>query len=191
MCRLCSRTTSPRPHINLRARPLSSRYGILPVRKSTTDCGRFHIPRRTCSSSASPLTVPTHWRTSWTRYALPTPFREMSDTFPVVSRSPPLLSQHPPHPRRLQIRPAHQANLHRTPPHAGSHSSHPRARPTGRSTDGSHILRMQFKRIKGRPRSLRACINTAIQAEEESYEVKPNAKGVKVKKAKKRKCTFL
>lgn len=34
-------------------------------------------------------------------------------------------------------------------------------------------------------------INIAIKAEDESYETKPDMKGVKVKKAKKKRCIFM
>ena len=46
------------------------------------------------------------------------------------------------------------------------------------------------KENKGIQEVFDLAINTAIQAEDESYEVKPD-KGVKVKKAKKRRCAFL
>ena len=56
---LSSRTTSHRRLISLLARLSSSLYGILQDKKSTIDFDRFHIPRQTCYSSASRLTVPT------------------------------------------------------------------------------------------------------------------------------------
>ncbi len=68
MCRLCLRTTLPRLHISLRARLSSWLCGILLVKKNTTDCDRFRTPRQIFFSFASPLTVPTPWRTSWTKY---------------------------------------------------------------------------------------------------------------------------
>lgn len=43
----------------------------------------------------------------------------------VVSRSPPFLPHHPPHPCRAEIRPAHQADMHRPPQDPRPHPRHP------------------------------------------------------------------
>jgi hypothetical protein len=54
-----SRTTSRKPHISRQVKQLNWLSGILLDRKNTIDSDRFRILRRTCSSSASPLTART------------------------------------------------------------------------------------------------------------------------------------
>lgn len=56
---------------------------------------------------------------------------------------------------------------------------------------GASYIECSAKESRGIQEVFDQAINTAIKAEEESYEVSPNAKGVKVKKAKKRKCGIL
>ena len=56
---------------------------------------------------------------------------------------------------------------------------------------GASYIECSAKESRGIQEVFDLAINTAIQAEEESYEVKPNNKGVKVKKVKKRKCGIL
>jgi Ras homolog gene family, member A len=56
---------------------------------------------------------------------------------------------------------------------------------------GATYVECSSKESKGVHEVFDLAINTAIQVEDESFEVKPNAKGMKVKKAKKRKCAFL
>ncbi|OAP57054.1 GTP-binding protein rhoC [Fonsecaea erecta] len=56
---------------------------------------------------------------------------------------------------------------------------------------GAMYIECSAKENKGIQEVFDLAINTAIQVEEESFEAKPNNKGVKVKKAKKRKCVFL
>ena len=47
------------------------------------------------------------------------------------------------------------------------------------------------KEARGISEVFELSINTAIQAENESYEAKPDMTGRKIKKTKKRKCVFL
>ncbi|KAI4122590.1 MAG: hypothetical protein LQ347_006453 [Umbilicaria vellea] len=54
-----SKTTSPTPCTPPPARPSSWPSGTPPAKKNTTACVRSPTPKRTSSSSASPLTVPT------------------------------------------------------------------------------------------------------------------------------------
>ncbi|KIW16898.1 GTP-binding protein rhoC [Exophiala spinifera] len=56
---------------------------------------------------------------------------------------------------------------------------------------GAAYIECSAKENKGIQEVFDLAINTAIQVEEASYESQPNSKGVKVKKAKKRKCAFL
>lgn len=56
---------------------------------------------------------------------------------------------------------------------------------------GAAYIECSAKEARGIQEVFDLAINTAIQVEDESYEPKPNQKGVKVKKAKKRKCVFL
>lgn len=56
---------------------------------------------------------------------------------------------------------------------------------------GAAYIECSAKENKGIQEVFDLAINTAIQVEEASYESKPNSKGVKVKKAKKRKCAIL
>ena len=56
---------------------------------------------------------------------------------------------------------------------------------------GAAYIECSAKESRGIQEVFDLAINTAVRIEEESYEVKPNQKGVKVKKAKKRKCTLL
>lgn len=56
---------------------------------------------------------------------------------------------------------------------------------------GASYMECSAKESKGIQEVFDQAINTAIKAEEDSYEVSPNAKGVKVKKVKKRKCGIL
>lgn len=56
---------------------------------------------------------------------------------------------------------------------------------------GAKYIECSAKENMGIQEVFDLAINTAIQVEDESYEVKPDKKGVKVKKAKKRKCVFL
>ena len=59
---------------------------------------------------------------------------------------------------------------------------------------GAAYIECSAKESRGIQEVFDLAINTAIRAEEESYEVKPSTKGssgVKVKKAKKRKCGIL
>ena len=56
---------------------------------------------------------------------------------------------------------------------------------------GAKYIECSAKENNGIQEVFDLAINTAIQAEDESYEVKPDKKGPKVKKAKKRKCVFL
>ena len=56
---------------------------------------------------------------------------------------------------------------------------------------GAAYIECSAKESRGIQDVFDLAIHTAIQAEEESYEAKPNTKGVKVKKARKRKCGIL
>lgn len=56
---------------------------------------------------------------------------------------------------------------------------------------GAQYIECSAKESRGINEVFELAINTAIQVEEESYEVQPNDKGKKVKKAKKRRCIFL
>ncbi|KAI1617448.1 GTP-binding protein rhoC [Exophiala viscosa] len=56
---------------------------------------------------------------------------------------------------------------------------------------GARYIECSAKENKGIQEVFDLAINTAIQTEDASYETKPNPKGVKVKKAKKRKCAIL
>ena len=56
---------------------------------------------------------------------------------------------------------------------------------------GAMYIECSAKESSGVHEVFELAINTAIKVEDESYEIKPNTKGVKVKKAKKRKCAFL
>jgi Ras homolog gene family, member A len=56
---------------------------------------------------------------------------------------------------------------------------------------GAMYIECSAKENNGIQEVFDLAINTAIQAEDESYEAKPDKKGAKVKKAKKRKCVFL
>ncbi|KIX10440.1 GTP-binding protein rhoC [Rhinocladiella mackenziei CBS 650.93] len=56
---------------------------------------------------------------------------------------------------------------------------------------GAAYIECSAKESRGIQEVFDLAIHTAIQVEEESYETKPNPKGVKVKKAKKRGCVFL
>lgn len=56
---------------------------------------------------------------------------------------------------------------------------------------GASYIECSAKESRGIQDVFDLAIHTAIQVEEESYEVKPNTKGVKVKKARKRKCGIL
>jgi hypothetical protein len=55
----------------------------------------------------------------------------------------------------------------------------------------AQYIECSSKENKGIQEVFDMAINTAIQAEDESYQVTPDKKGAKVKKAKKRKCAFL
>ena len=69
-CPPSSKTTSPTANTSPRARLSSWPSGILLDKKSTTDCALSHTPRPICFSFASPSTVPTRSKMSWTRYAV-------------------------------------------------------------------------------------------------------------------------
>lgn len=56
---------------------------------------------------------------------------------------------------------------------------------------GAAYIECSAKESRGIEEVFDLAINTAIQVEDESYETSPIQKGVKVKKAKKRKCAFL
>ena len=56
---------------------------------------------------------------------------------------------------------------------------------------GATYVECSSKEAKGVHEVFELAINTAVTTEEQSYETKPDAKGVKVKKVKKRKCAFL
>lgn len=56
---------------------------------------------------------------------------------------------------------------------------------------GALYVECSSKESRGVHEVFELAINTAVKAEDESYEASPNPKGVKVKKAKKRKCAFL
>lgn len=56
---------------------------------------------------------------------------------------------------------------------------------------GAAYIECSAKENKGIQEVFDMAINTAIQMEDASYETQPNPKGVKVKKAKKRKCAIL
>lgn len=56
---------------------------------------------------------------------------------------------------------------------------------------GAAYVECSAKESKGIHEVFDQAINTAIQAEEDSYEASPNTKGVKVKKVKKRRCAIL
>jgi hypothetical protein len=56
---------------------------------------------------------------------------------------------------------------------------------------GAMYIECSSKESQGVHEVFELAINTAVKMEEESYEVSPTSKGVKVKKAKKRKCAFL
>jgi Ras family protein A len=56
---------------------------------------------------------------------------------------------------------------------------------------GAAYIECSAKESRGVHEVFELAINTAVKIEEESYEVKPDLRGVKVKKAKKRKCNFL
>jgi Ras family protein A len=56
---------------------------------------------------------------------------------------------------------------------------------------GASYIECSAKESKGIQEVFDQAINTAIQAEEDSYEVSPTTKGVKVKKVKKRRCAIL
>ncbi|RMZ83562.1 hypothetical protein DV738_g896, partial [Chaetothyriales sp. CBS 135597] len=56
---------------------------------------------------------------------------------------------------------------------------------------GAAYIECSAKEGRGINDVFQMAINTAVQAEEESYERQPDIKGNKVKKAKKRKCNFL
>jgi len=56
---------------------------------------------------------------------------------------------------------------------------------------GAAYIECSAKESRGVQEVFDLAIDTAIQFEEASYETKPDTKGVKVKKAKKRKCVFL
>ncbi|KIW57288.1 GTP-binding protein rhoC [Exophiala xenobiotica] len=56
---------------------------------------------------------------------------------------------------------------------------------------GAAYIECSAKENNGIQEVFNLAINTAIQVEEASYEPKPNNKGIKVKKAKKRKCAIL
>jgi hypothetical protein len=58
-----SRTTLRKPRTSHQAKQSNWRSGILLGRKNTIDCGRFRIPRLTCSSSVSPLIARIRWKT--------------------------------------------------------------------------------------------------------------------------------
>jgi hypothetical protein len=73
----------------------------------------------------------------------------------VVSRGPPLLPHHPSHPRRPQIRSAHQTRMHRPPEDPRFDTSNARARPNCRETNGRYVRRMQQQRDVRRTRGLR------------------------------------
>lgn len=62
---------------------------------------------------------------------------------PVVSRSPPFLSDHPPDPSRFEIRPSLQKNLHRTSQDPRSHPRHPRTGTRSCRSNGCHLHRVQ------------------------------------------------
>jgi Ras homolog gene family, member A len=56
---------------------------------------------------------------------------------------------------------------------------------------GAAYIECSAKESRGVHEVFEMAINTAIKTEEDSYEAKPDLRGVKVKKAKKRKCNFL
>ena len=56
---------------------------------------------------------------------------------------------------------------------------------------GAQYIECSAKESRGINEVFELAINTAVQAEEDSYEEQPSARGNKVKKAKKRKCVFL
>jgi Ras homolog gene family, member A len=56
---------------------------------------------------------------------------------------------------------------------------------------GAQYIECSAKEARGINEVFELAINTAVQAEEESYEEQPTNRGKKVKKAKKRRCVFL
>jgi hypothetical protein len=56
---------------------------------------------------------------------------------------------------------------------------------------GAAYIECSAKEARGIQEVFDLAINTAIQVEDESYEPKPDSRGAKVKKAKKRKCGIL